>query len=119
MRQMKTPFIVLFVLLYFHSFSQLHLSAIFNDHMVLQRDKPLKIWGTAKSHEDVTVLLGAEKGSAIADKNGKWQITLPAFHSGGPFVLTVKTKNETKTYRDVLIGEVWLCSGQSNMQFHV
>src|SRR6201994_2050549 len=106
---MKTSFTILFVLIYSASFCQLHLSAIFNDHMVLQRDKPVRIWGVAKSGDNVLILLGEKKGTAIADKNGKWQITLPAFHSGGPFVLTIKTKNETKTFRDVLIGEVWLC----------
>ena len=116
---MKTPFIVIFVLLYSNSYSQLHLSAIFNDHMVLQRDKPVKIWGAAKSGDNVMVLIGDKKGSAIADKNGRWLITLPAFQAGGPYILTVKTKNETKIYKDVLIGEVWLCSGQSNMQFRV
>ena len=52
MRQMKTPFIVIFVLFYSNSFCQLHLSAIFNDHMVLQRDKPIKIWGAAKSGDE-------------------------------------------------------------------
>ncbi len=76
---MKIPFIVIFVLLYSNSFSQLHLSAIFNDHMILQRDKPLKIWGAANSGDDVTVLIGEKKGSAVADKNGRWLITLPAF----------------------------------------
>ena len=116
---MKTPFIVLFVLLSFNSFCQLHLSAIFNDHMVLQRDKPVKIWGAAKSGDEVTVSMGEKKGSVLADKNGRWLITLPAFPAGGPYILTVKTKKETKTYQDVLMGEVWLCSGQSNMQFRV
>ncbi|HET7001143.1 MAG TPA: sialate O-acetylesterase [Puia sp.] len=116
---MKTPFIILFVLLYFDSFSQLHLSAIFNDHMVLQRDKPIKIWGTTNSGDEVTVLIGDKKESAIADKNGRWFITIPAFQAGGPYTLTVKTKKETKIYNDVLVGEVWLCSGQSNMQFRV
>ncbi len=116
---MKIPFILIFVLLYSNSFSQLHLSAIFNDHMVLQRDKPVKIWGAAKSGDDVTVLIGEKKGSVVADKNGRWLITLPAFQAGGPYILTVKTKKETKIYKDVLMGEVWLCSGQSNMQFRV
>jgi sialate O-acetylesterase len=116
---MKTPFLVLFVLLYSNSFCQLHLSSIFNDHMVLQRDKPVKIWGAAKSGDEVMVLIGEKKGSAIADKNGRWLITLPAFQAGGPYTLTIKTKKETKMYKDVLMGEVWLCSGQSNMQFRV
>jgi sialate O-acetylesterase len=116
---MKTSFIVIFVFLYSASFCQLHLSAIFNDHMVLQRDKPIKIWGAAKAGDDIMVSMGEKKGSVIADKNGRWLITLPAFSAGGPYTLIVKTKNETKTYKDVLMGEVWLCSGQSNMQFRV
>jgi sialate O-acetylesterase len=116
---MKTTFLVLSVLFCTSANCQLHLSAIFSDHMILQRDKPIKIWGAAKSGDDVTVLIGEKKGSALADKNGKWLITLPAFPAGGPFILTVKSKKEIKTYKDVLFGEVWLCSGQSNMQFMV
>jgi sialate O-acetylesterase len=116
---MKPLFLVLFVLLYSNSFSQLHLSAIFNDHMVLQRDKPIKIWGAAKSGDEVMVSIGEKKGSALTDKNGRWFITMPAFRAGGPYTVTVKTKKETKIFKDVLMGEVWLCSGQSNMQFRV
>jgi sialate O-acetylesterase len=116
---MKTTFLVLSVLFCTSANCQLHLSAIFNDHMILQRDKPIKIWGAAKSGDDVTVLIGEKKGSAIADKNGKWLITLPASPAGGPYVLTIKSGKEIKTYKDVLFGEVWLCSGQSNMQFRV
>src|ERR1700722_7234800 len=100
---MKTPLVAIFVLLYSTSFCQLHLSAIFNDHMVLQRDKPVKIWGAAKAGDEVMVSIGEEKGSAIADKNGRWLITLPAFQAGGPYLLTVKTKKETKIYKDVLM----------------
>jgi sialate O-acetylesterase len=116
---MKTPFHVLFVLLYTNAFSQLHLSSIFNDHMILQRDKPVKIWGGAKAGDEINVLLATVKGTAIADKNGKWMITLPAFPAGGPYTLSVKTKKEIKIFTDVLFGEVWLCSGQSNMQFRL
>jgi len=116
---MKALLVVIFALLGSSSFCQLHLSAIFNDHMVLQRDKPIKIWGAAKAGDNVMVSMGEKKGSAIADKNGRWLITMQAFQAGGPYVLTIKTKNESKIYKDVLIGEVWLCSGQSNMQFRV
>ncbi len=91
---MKTPLIVIFVFLCSASFCQLHLSAIFSDHMVLQRDKPIKIWGAAKAGDDVMVSIGEKKGSAVADKNGRWLITLPAFSAGGPYVLTVKTKKK-------------------------
>ncbi|HEY8734078.1 MAG TPA: hypothetical protein VIL90_05890, partial [Puia sp.] len=116
---MKIPLIVLFVLMNLESFSQLRLPAIFSDHMILQRDKAVKIWGFAKPGDAVNVIVGTAKGSARADKNGKWLIILPPFKVGGPYVLTIKTKNESKIYSDVLFGEVWLCSGQSNMQFRV
>src|SRR5579863_1312052 len=116
---MKTSFLIIFVLLYSNLFSQLHLSAIFNDHMVLQRDKPIKIWGASKPGEEVIVALGEKKESAIADKNGRWLVTLPVFQAGGPYTMTIKTKKESRIYKDVLIGELWLCSGQSNMQFKV
>jgi sialate O-acetylesterase len=110
---------ILLVFFYGHGVSQLRVSAIFGDHMILQRDKPLKIWGTAGAGEKVHVELGQTKGLAITDKNGKWLVTLPAFAAGGPYILTIKTKKETKIFSDVLFGEVWLCSGQSNMQFRV
>jgi Domain of unknown function (DUF303). len=116
---MKTPFSVLFVLIYFQTSAQLHLSAFFNDHMILQRDKPVKIWGIAKPGESVLVSIGQVFRSTPAGKNGYWLVTLPAFAAGGPYVLSVKTKKVTKIYSDVLFGEVWLCSGQSNMQFKV
>ena len=116
---MKLFISCLFVLTGLHSYAQLHLSAIFSDHMIMQRDKPLKVWGKAKARETVSVAIGVANGSVHADRNGKWMITLPAFAAGGPYVMTVKTKNETKVFSDVLFGEVWLCSGQSNMQFKV
>ncbi len=116
---MKISFSLIMVLLYLHAVAQLHVSAFFGDHMVLQRDKPVTIWGVAKPGDAVTVTLEKIKGSAIADKQGKWKISLSSFSAGGPVELMIQTKNETKTFSDVLIGEVWLCSGQSNMQFKV
>jgi len=116
---MKFSLYLLFIFLYTQTFAQLHLSAIFSDHMILQRDKPLKIWGGAKAGETLKVTLGQVKGSARADKDGRWMITLPAFPAGGPYVLTIKGRNETKIFSDVLFGEVWVCSGQSNMEFRV
>jgi sialate O-acetylesterase len=110
---------ILFVFICTQSFSQLHMSAIFNDHMILQREKPLKVWGAATAGGTVTVTIGTTKSSIKAGKGGNWLITLPAFAAGGPYVMTVKTKNETKIFSDVWFGEVWLCSGQSNMQFRV
>ena len=92
---------------------------VFGDHMVLQRDGAIPVWGWADPGEQVTVRLGATvTASAQADPKGKWRVDLPAQQAGGPFTLTIKGSNEI-TFQDVLIGEVWLCSGQSNMQMTV
>nr|MDQ2732858.1 sialate O-acetylesterase [Armatimonadota bacterium] len=99
--------------------AEVKLPHVFGSHMVLQRDQPVPIWGWADAGEDVSVTLG--DGPAVTTKTdaaGKWTLNLPAHAAGGPFQLTVKGKN-TITLDDVLVGDVWLCSGQSNMQFTV
>jgi sialate O-acetylesterase len=116
---MKFSLSILLIFFYTHAISQLRLSAIFSDHMILQRDKPLKIWGDAGANENVNISLGQFKVSAKANNDGRWLVTMPAFSAGGPYVLTIKTRNETKVFSDVLFGEVWICSGQSNMEFSV
>jgi len=116
---MKIGFSLLFVLSCTCAWSQLHMSAIFSDHMILQREKPVKIWGVAKPGESVFVAIGQTRIYTVADKKGHWLVSLPSFAAGGPYTITVKTKNETKVFSDVLFGEVWLCSGQSNMEFKV
>ena len=100
------------------SFSQVKPAAIFGDHMVLQRNKPIRIWGDAAAGEKITVSLNGKIAKAKAGKDGSWQVNLPAMTHGGPYTLSVKGKNEV-TFNDVLIGEVWLCSGQSNMEWIV
>jgi sialate O-acetylesterase len=95
------------------------LPAIFGDHMVLQEGKTLPVWGTADPNEAVTVTVGAEKGHATADAAGKWRVELkPLAASAQPLTVTVQGKN-TVTFTDVLVGEVWICSGQSNMEFGI
>ncbi|MGH7980107.1 MAG: sialate O-acetylesterase, partial [Limisphaerales bacterium] len=89
---------------------------VFGDHMVLQREKPIVIWGWDNPGATVTVQLGRESRRARANTRGEWKVTLPAMPAGGPFTLTV-TGSSTVTYDDVMVGEVWLCSGQSNMEF--
>jgi len=86
--------------------------------MVLQRDKPIKIWGWADANENVTVSFKGQTKKIKADKSGKWVVALSAEPAGGPYQLTVKGKN-TITLNDILIGEVWVCSGQSNMEWTV
>ncbi len=85
-----------------------------SDHMVLQCDLTAPIWGTAMPGEEVTVELAGQKKSATADAGGKWRVTLDALKAGGPLTMTVKGRNAI-TIQDVLVGEVWVGSGQSNM----
>lgn len=92
----------------------------FGDHMVLQRDAPVKIFGTATPGGSVTVTFGAQQAAASADPKGRWLVTLPAMPANArPQSLSVTDGKETKFINDVLVGDVWLCSGQSNMKFKV
>jgi sialate O-acetylesterase len=94
------------------------LSAVFTPHMVLQRDMACPVWGKAAPGEKVTVTIADQTASAEADAQGKWHVKLSPLKAGGPHTLTIKGKNEIKL-DDVLVGEVWVCSGQSNMQWSV
>jgi sialate O-acetylesterase len=96
--------------------AEVKLHPIFADHMVLQQNKDLSVYGTAAPDEKVEVTFQTKTASAAADKNGDWKVAIGQFKAGGPFELTVKGNN-TITLKDVLVGEVWVCSGQSNMAF--
>ena len=95
------------------------LPRIFGSHMVLQREMKLPVWGWAEPAEKVTVQLGdGAPVSAVANDKGEWKLSLPPVAAGGPFTMKVTGKNAI-TLDDVLVGEVWLCSGQSNMEMQV
>jgi len=94
------------------------LPAMFSDHMVVQRDAELPVWGWADAGEKVTVRLGDAQKTATADDSGKWSLRFWARKEGGPLTLTVEAKNRIEI-QDVLVGEVWVCSGQSNMAMSV
>ena len=94
------------------------LPKIFGDSMVLQQKTEAAVWGWADPGEEVTVSLGEAKASGKADADGKWMVKLATPAAGGPHELKVKGKNEM-TLKDVLVGEVWICSGQSNMEWTV
>jgi sialate O-acetylesterase len=96
-------------------------SNLFSDHMVLQSGLSVPIWGTADAGEKVTVTLNGQTRSATADASGKWTVRLLKLKAGGPFEMTIAGgAGETPiVVKDVLVGEVWLASGQSNMQFTV
>ena len=92
------------------------LPRVLSSHMVLQRDVNVPIWGTAASGEMVTVRFRGQEKSTTADAQGKWKVSLDPLQVGEPAVLTVTGSNNTLTLANVLVGEVWLGSGQSNMQ---
>src|SRR4051812_6524906 len=94
------------------------LPPVLSSHMVLQRDTAVPIWGTAAPDEKVTVKFRDQEKTATAGKDGKWMVKLDALKAGGPDKLVVTGKN-TVTLEDVLVGEVWVGSGQSNMQGNV
>jgi sialate O-acetylesterase len=94
------------------------LSELFSDHMVLQRERPVPVWGKAEPGEEVTVTIAGRSARAKADGTGGWQVRLEPLGAGGPHELTVAGRN-TLVVHDVLVGEVWVCSGQSNMAFTV
>src|ERR1700740_300799 len=89
---------------------------LFSDHMVLQRDMELRIWGWADPSEPIEVSLAGVSRQTAATADGRWSVALPAFPAGGPFTLEVRGK-KTLRLKDVLIGEVWVASGQSNMTY--
>ena len=100
---------------------QIELPNVFGEHMVLQRDQPIKIWGTAPKGTKLSVKLDRNETEVQADESGNWSATLPAMKAGGPYKLTVAEVGQAPSvsWKDILIGEVWLCSGQSNMQWDV
>ncbi|XZE54950.1 sialate O-acetylesterase [Planctomycetaceae bacterium SH139] len=98
--------------------ADVQLPNIFSDSMVLQRDQENRVWGMADAGEAVTVMISGQTHETEADADGYWQVTLQPLSVGEPRTLTVRGKNEIKL-EDVLVGEVWICSGQSNMQWTV
>jgi len=98
--------------------AEVKLPAIIGDNMVLQADVKAPIWGWAAPDEKVTVTLGDQKQTATADKDGKWTVKLEALKSGGPLEMAVAGTN-TITVKNILVGEVWVCGGQSNMAMSV
>lgn len=110
----------------------LRMPSTYSDNMVLQREKPLLVSGTANAGERVAVRIAGQEKEAVTAPNGKWSVTLDPLQAGGPYELTVEAtpvlekKGRRKrpasaklVYKEVLVGEVWLCSGQSNMAFRV
>ena len=100
-------------------FGGLRMSPLYTDNMVLQHGKPLTIQGTANAGDRITVSIAHQKQKVVTGMDGKWSVTLSPLKAGGPYTLVVSSGKQKLTYGNVLAGEVWLCSGQSNMEFYL
>lgn len=100
-------------------FGGLWLPEVYSDNMVLQRGKPLRVAGRANAGEAVTVAVAGRKARTTAGPDGRWELRLPVLEAGGPYTLRVQAASGRREFTNVLVGEVWLCSGQSNMAFRV
>ena len=99
------------------NYDGLSMSSLYADYMVLQRDVPLDIHGTANTGEKITVEIGGQKASTTADNQGKWSVVLSPMQATEDLTLTITAGKQRKVFSHVAVGEVWLCSGQSNMAF--
>ena len=97
----------------------LRLASPFQDHAVLQRDQTLPVWGWAAPMTRVRVTLAGHEAHTLSNNHGDWSVRLPALPAGGPHVLVVEAGGETLSISDLLVGEVWIASGQSNMEWSV
>lgn len=100
-------------------FGGFKLASVFTDNMVLQRNQPIIVYGTANGNDVVEVDFKQQKGTVITDKQGKWKVSFPALSKGGPYQMTVRYKDENIVLKNILVGDVWFCSGQSNMAFEL
>ena len=92
---------------------------LFSDHMVLQRGKQIPVWGWAKPGSTVTVSFGSQKHSAKAEASGKWQVKIGPFKANRDGASLQISGDQQQSFKDVLVGDVWVCSGQSNMEWTV
>jgi sialate O-acetylesterase len=101
------------------AYGELSLPKIFGSHMLVQRGEPVRIWGKCDPNGTVQVSFESRQATAHAANDGNWQVSLDAVPAGGPYTLTVRAATEVVTLTNVLCGDLWLCSGQSNMQMPV
>ncbi|MEI2274320.1 9-O-acetylesterase [Sphingobacterium sp. ML3W] len=115
----QIPIFFAFFLQAFLLKAQLKLPAIFGDNMILQRDIPIKLWGWAEKNETVHVQFMQQHLKTKADNNGQWHMTLAPTPHGGPYRMEIKGHDQHISLKNILVGEVWLASGQSNMEWTV
>lgn len=116
MKIIKAGILTLFLALSISAIANVHLPKLFSDGMVLQRNQKIRLWGWAGASKEITVKFKQQVKKVFAGVSGKWQMQLNAEPAGGPFQLLIKEEN-TITINNVLVGDIWVCSGQSNMEF--
>jgi sialate O-acetylesterase len=101
--------------------AEIKLPAVIGSHMVLQQEKPIRIWGWAEPGENITVTFAGQRAQASVDSEGRWEVLLAEMKAGrGPLQMTISgNRSQTVTLEDILLGEVWVCSGQSNMEWEL
>lgn len=119
LRWLRVIFIYLSIFIFKHQlYAQIKLPAIFTDSMVLQQKMLIPVWGESSCKNcQLEVALNEITVKTKTDKTGKWSVKLPSINAGGPYTLTIKDKHNQLELKDILVGEVWVCSGQSNMEF--
>ena len=117
---MRLLFLVLCITFSLRAAAQtLRISPLFSDHVVLQQGHDLPVWGKAKPGSLVSVQLAGTKQTVVADRSGKWMVKFPSMNYGGPYTLRIVSEIDSIQVNDVMIGEVWLASGQSNMEWRM
>ncbi len=111
----KILILFFFLIIYNHAFTQVKLPKLISDGVILQRDAKVKIWGWASANENVLVKFLGSTYKTVADSQGDWSIELPKMKAGGPYDMEIKANN-TITIKNIMVGDVWICSGQSNME---
>ncbi len=116
---MKSKILILAIILTSSTiFSQLKASKIFSDYAILQQNQPIKIWGTHKKGKKIKVTFNNKTKKVRTNKDGNWMVKFNSLKGGyKPYTITITSGSEKITYKDILIGDVWLCSGQSNMEW--
>jgi len=115
MNPLKTLIVALLLLTSNSIISQVKLPKLISDGIVLQKDVKIPIWGWASPNEKITITINRKKCKTNTNAKGEWSLKLPKMKAGGPYTIKISGKNYIEI-KDVLIGDVWLCSGQSNME---
>lgn len=118
----KSPVVLIFLAILFLSttlLAQVTMPTIFSNNMMFQRGKKIHLWGKARKKEKIHIRFNGKKYKIKADKNGKWSTFLPITKAGGPYQLLINGEKNKLVFDDILVGDIWLCGGQSNMEWYL